>query len=309
MAKTLLFTVLFFYTVLPSRAQSNSDEALLSTLHTLRNWFFTYEKNGISEVKVLVEGLDAKGVPEKDQGKFLLNAWYAYAVHNNPHKYIRKQMIKRFPGVGSAYADDDLDIIKRNAHLVDFLNEGLLKRNYPFPLDEKNSLFSEFQEYGLKDSLKIGEIGAGSGLISLLIASVYDHLEIYMNELDWSLLKYMEDRISQFPTLRQSNNLLVVKGSRKTTNLEGKNLDLVFMRDAFHHFSKKQEMVASIYQSLNEQGFALVAEHVTDGMTGPPSCSKAMKKADIIQIFEAGGFLLVGGRSNEQDYIFKFQKK
>jgi ubiquinone/menaquinone biosynthesis C-methylase UbiE len=183
-----------------------------------------------------------------------------------------------------------------------------LKLKYPFPLDEKNNLFQEFQEYGLKDNLKIGEIGAGSGLISLLMASTYDHLEIYMNELNFGLLKYMEARISQFPTLRKSNKLLVVKGSRKTTNLEGKNLDMVFMRDAFHHFSKKEAMVASIYQSLSEQGVAFVIEHVTDGMTEPPSCLLAMKKDDIIQLFEDGGFLLVGVRSNGGDYIFKFQK-
>jgi len=308
MTKALLLSILLFYTGLSCRAQSNSDEVLMSTIHTLRNELFIHEKNGIAALKALLERLDAKGVSDKDLSKFLLNAWYSYAVLKDTPKYVRKQMIKYFPGVGHVYEDEDLNIIQMNAHLVDLLNEGLLKPKYPFPLDEKSNLFPEFQEYGLKDSLKIGEIGAGSGLIGLLMASTYDHLEIYMNELNFGLLKYMETRISQFPTLRNSNKLHVVKGNRKTTNLEGKNLDLIFMRDAFHHFSKKEAMIASIYQSLNEQGVAFVIEHVTDGMTEPPGCLQAMKRDDIVQLFENGGFMLVEERGNGGDYIFKFQK-
>lgn len=308
MTKALLLSIFFFYTILPSYAQANSDEVLTGALHTLRNWFFTHEKNGIAELKSLLERLDAKGVSADDQNDFLLNAWYSYAVLKDSPKYVRKQMIKHIPGVGNVYEDEDLNVIQRNADLVDLLNEDLLKTKYPFPLDEKNPLFAEFREYGLKDSLKIGEIGAGSGLIGLLMASTYDHLEIYMNELDFRLLKYMEARIPQFPTLRKSNNLLVVKGSRKSTNLEGKNLDLIFMRDAFHHFGKKEEMIASIYQSLNEQGAAFVIEHVTDGITEPPGCLQAMKRDDIVQLFENEGFVLVEERGNQGEYIFKFQK-
>jgi len=311
MTKKLLLPTICYLLMLPVSAftQKSAEEPLINVLHDLRNELFVHEKEAMQELKELVEKWDSMSVPMNEKKSFLRGVWNSYLVNGYSAKFIRKHTKKSLTRLYPSYEDRDLEVIKRNADLVDLLNEDLLKLAYPFPLDEKALLYTELLEYGLKDSMRIGEIGAGSGMVSMLIASVYDNLELYLNELDRDMVSYMNRKLEKFPKIRKSNTLHVVKGDRDGTNLEDKELDLIFMREAFHHFSDKTEMVQSIYRALDADGVVIVSEEVLDYAVDSSKCSKALRRAEVISIFELSGFTVMDEVGNGDQYLFKFIKK
>lgn len=301
---------LFIFLSLSQIASAQTtDQALTAALHSLRNELFLNNKEQIFAYKGMLERLDASGVSKDKQYEFILNIFYAYSIYQYPSGLIQWGMEEDYPMIAPYYETNDLEIIKSNATLSDLISEKLLKQTYPFPLNEQAPLFAELREYGLKEGMKIGEIGAGTGLVSLLIGSIYDSLEIHVNELAPELMQYIKASAVEFPTLRKSNKLYIVSGQEKEVNFENKNLDLIFMRDSFHHFNKKKAMITSISQSLSSEGLVVVVEEVSDFSKPPYSCKQVMKRADILKAFEAGGFTCVGELGNGSEYIFKFRKK
>ncbi len=293
----------------PVFSQQPTDSLFIEVLNNLRNDLFTHEKTGIAELKGLMERLTAHGLTLTDQQYFFINTWFGYAVTASSPKYTRKQLKKHGYKAADFYEDADLDIVKKNERLIDLLNQEVLKWEYPFPLNQANPLFEELRQYHFRNGMRIAEIGAGSGLISLLVASVYDNLEIYVNEKDPFLVDYINRQMSRFPLLRPSNKLWVLKGKKRSTALEGRNLDLIFIRDSFHHFSKKEEMIASLRLSLSDSGAVFVVEEVLEDFKDtPPTCSEIIKKSDILALFEKGGFLLVNSSKNGSDHILEFKK-
>ena len=290
-------------------AQQSTGNPFIETIHYLHNKLISPEKEEIRELKELMEKWDAMHVPRSEKRSFLFATLNGYVLKGRSAKFMRKYFQKNLIRLYPAFEDEDLETVKKNATLIDLFKEDLLVFQYPFSVNEESLLYAELQEYELKNELKIGEIGAGSGLVSMLIASTYSKLEIYLNELSGDMVAYMKSKHEQFPGIRGSNKIYVVQGEKDRTNLENRQLDLIFIRDAFHHFSEKEKMIQSIHQSLNAQGVVIVVEEVLDHEVDLKKCKMALRKADVIGLFEKGGFTCVKARGNGGQYLFKFQKK
>ena len=307
--KNLPLLTLFFLLSCSVSAQQSLNNPFIERVHYLRNQLVSPEKEEIQELKELMEKWDAIHVPRSEKRSFLFATLNGYVLKGRSAKFMRKYFRKNLTRLYPSFEDKDLETIKKNATLIDLFKEDLLAFQYPFSVNEEGLLYTELQEYGLKNELKIGEIGAGSGLVSMLIASTYSKLEIHLNELSRDMVAYMESKHAQFPGIRGSNKIYVVQGEKDRTNLENRQLDLIFIRDAFHHFSEKEKMIQSIHQSLTAQGVVIVAEEVLDHEVDFSKCKLALRKADVIGLFEKGGFTCIKELGNGDEYIFKFQKK
>ena len=110
-------------------------------------------------------------------------------------------------------------------------------------------------------------------------------------------------------SLQASNKFHVIKGAKKSTNFEGNNLDVILVRDAFHHFSAKKRMLKSIKKSMHPEGRVIVSEHVIESTLPDDRCSKIMNKADIIAAFSGQGFKLDSLVEEGEEYVFVFKRK
>ncbi|NUO03206.1 MAG: hypothetical protein HUU01_21560 [Saprospiraceae bacterium] len=68
-------------------------------------------------------------------------------------------------------------------------------------------------------------------------------------------------------------------------------------------------MIQSIHQSLTAKGVVIVMEEVLDHEVDLKKCRLALRRAEVIGLFEKGGFTCVQEQGNGGQYIFKFQKK
>lgn len=290
-------------------AQSPSNEQLIAGLNAVRSEALQKNAGSLHALNDLLERWDSLQVAPAVQQGFLVSSWYAGSVQSYSEAFIYRKSDKTYGKNTMPLMVGDLSILGRNKEMVELLAEGFLTNRYPFPIDPGSAVFSEFSQYGLHDSMRIGEIGAGSGIISLVIGASYQNMEIYVNELEPKLVGYIEEKLSQTHCILPSNRLIVVQGAESSTNLEGKNLDLILIRDSFHHFSKRKKMLDAVARSMHANGKVVVVEPILEII--PPDedhCSKLMKKPDILKAFHKAGFVLHAVVENDGTQIFIFEK-
>jgi len=96
-----------------------------------------------------------------------------------------------------------------------------------------------------------------------------------------------------------------VRGRKKETKFEPASLDKIIIRNSFHHFSKKEAMLASIKTSLKPNGVLFLQEPLKSGK----GCAMKMEEAEIKEILISNGFILEKEMNVEDKLVLKFLKK
>jgi tRNA A58 N-methylase Trm61 len=119
-----------------------------------------------------------------------------------------------------------------------------------------------FAALGLREGMTIGEIGAGSGDLSVAAAKVVSEKgKVYTSELG-------DDRVSGLgKTIKQSAlpQITVVTGDPKETKFPEGCCDAIFMRNVYHHFADPAAMNASIFKSLKPGARLAVVDFTPPG--------------------------------------------
>lgn len=117
--------------------------------------------------------------------------------------------------------------------------------------------FEILDAMGLKPGMDVADIGAGSGLISRLIAQrVAPGGTVYAVDISRS----MTDLIAR--TAREQNlpNLKAVLGDPHSPRLAPNSVDAVCIIDAYHHFEFHKDMLAEIRKALRPDGLLLLID-------------------------------------------------
>ncbi len=190
--------------------------------------------------------------------------------------------------------------------LFDLCQLDLLKKVSPYNINPGQNISDEIAFLSLKPGDKIAEIGAGSGAMSLLIASIPIPIDIYINELDREVTERIEQKSLFIKSLCAQSNIKVVWGSDKSTRLEEGQIDVIFMRNSFHHFKRKKKMLQSIKHSLAPDGRVVLTENVVD-IEGIYTCPEAMSRGAILALLGQEGLHLVRERKLENRMLLEFQ--
>jgi len=205
--------------------------------------------------------------------------------------------------------EQDIEIILENSELIDLVLEGVLKSNYPFAINPKSSVFAELEFYQIESGQTIGEIGAGNGTFSILLGMISDEIQIVINELEKGFVDYISEKISKNAQLLDVSKIEAIKGTKSKTGLRENQFDKIIIRNAFHHFSKKEKMLESIKQSLSENGKIYLYEPILVPSGNGNSCDKVLDKRYLVTIIEENGFLLEEEKYVGSSVLLRFSKK
>ena len=207
-------------------------------------------------------------------------------------------------------SEQDIEIILENSELLDLVLEGVLKPNYPFAINPKSTIFSELEFYQIETGQRIGEIGAGNGTFSILLGMLSDEIQIVINELEKGFVNYIGEKISNNNQLLDASKIEVVKGTKSNTGLRDNQFDKIIIRNAFHHFSKKEKMLESIKESLSENGKLYLYEPILVPSGKGSSCDKVLDKQYLLTLIEENGFLLEKEKKlDNSSVLLRFSKK
>ena len=163
---------------------------------------------------------------------------------------------------------------------------------------------------GVKEGDWIADIGAGTGLYSLLFAeAVGAKGRVFAEDIEPLFLDLINQRTSD---LRLSN-VTAVLGREDHITLPDETLDFVFIADTYHYFTDRESVMRSVYDALKPGGALILVEFdVVPGEARPDYKSHVrFGKASVISEIEYIGFDHVKTPNVEgltENYFLRFTK-
>ena len=162
----------------------------------------------------------------------------------------------------------------------------------------------------LKPGLAVADIGAGSGLISRLIAQrVGSDGTVYAVD----IAKNMVDYIAKTSKEQGLTNIKAVLGDPKSPKLAPASVDRICIIDAYHHFEYPAEMLAEIKKALRPDGMLVLIDFKRIEGVSRDYILKMVRagQGTFTDEFQNAGFELVERRDDmfPENYLLKFQHR
>jgi ubiquinone/menaquinone biosynthesis C-methylase UbiE len=162
----------------------------------------------------------------------------------------------------------------------------------------------EFMTY--KPGMAFADVGAGSGALTVMMASLMDHSTVYIQDIDTSVLKQNNvDKAIDFYTrqchydLRKKNDFRVTIGSIYKTNLPDSTFDLIYSNATVHNFSSLDSIAIDLRKKLKPNGMlyfrdSFKNDHGEGGVCSDPKCGRPLLTIDeCVAIMKRNGFTVV----------------
>ncbi len=109
----------------------------------------------------------------------------------------------------------------------------------------------------LKPGMMVGDVGAGTGFYTLRLAkAVAPGGVVFANDIQPGML----DRLKANAAAQKVTNVVTILGTESDPKLPPGKLDLVLLVDVYHEFSRPQQMLDRIRDSLKPRGELVLLE-------------------------------------------------
>ena len=160
----------------------------------------------------------------------------------------------------------------------------------------------------LQPGMVVADLGAGTGFYTFLFAQqVGPSGRVYAVDISENFIEH----IKQTANSQDLQNIEGIVNTQQSTQLPAESVDVVFVCDTYHHFEYPQTMLASIHQSLRQNGQLVIIDfRKQPGLSS--SWVMSHVRADeiaVIREVESVGFKLIGQPALLRDNFFlKFVK-
>jgi len=161
---------------------------------------------------------------------------------------------------------------------------------------------------GVKPGMRVADIGAGTGLFTLLFArAVGPTGHVTAVDISPTFVANIQRRAQN----EKLGNVGTRVNSQTDTGLPPASVDLVFISDTYHHFEQPRAMLASIHRALRAGGTLIVIDFERDEGKSSSWVLDHVRagKQRVTGEIEAAGFRLAADiRLLEQNYYLRFVK-
>jgi len=144
--------------------------------------------------------------------------------------------------------------------------------------EEEERLSLLVRSLKLRPGMTVADIGAGSGVISVLMArDIGDNGRVMAVDVQQEML----DRLKANCERLGIKNIEPVKGTQKSPNLKPASVDLIVMVDVYHEFEFPYEMTREMAKSLKPGGRIAWVEYRKEDPTVPIKLVHKMTEAQV----------------------------
>ena len=144
--------------------------------------------------------------------------------------------------------------------------------------EEEERLSELVQELKLKPGQVVADIGAGSGVITMMMAQVVGPTgKVFAVDIQQEMLDLLGDKLKN----RDIQNIELVLGTEKSPKLEPASLDLAIMVDVYHEFEYPYEMMLELSKALKPGGRILFVEYRREDPEVPIKLIHKMTEAQV----------------------------
>jgi precorrin-6B methylase 2 len=144
--------------------------------------------------------------------------------------------------------------------------------------EEEERLSSLVKLLGLKPGMVVADVGAGSGVISVLMAhEVGADGKVMAVDIQKEMLELLGDKLSRIGV----KNVELVHGTEKSPKLKKDSIDLAIMVDVYHEFKFPFEMMEELSKSLKPGGRIAFVEYRREDPQVPIKLVHKMTEAQV----------------------------
>jgi ubiquinone/menaquinone biosynthesis C-methylase UbiE len=130
----------------------------------------------------------------------------------------------------------------------------------------------------LKPGMVVADVGAGSGVISILMArEVGDEGKVLAIDIQKEMLELLGEKLSQ----SSIKNVELVLGTEKSPKLKPESVDLALMVDVYHEFRFPFEMMEELAKTLKPGGRIAFVEYRREDPNVPIKLVHKMSEAQV----------------------------
>ncbi len=144
--------------------------------------------------------------------------------------------------------------------------------------EEEERLSELVKELKLKPGQSVADIGAGSGVITMMMADeVGASGKVYAVDIQQEMLDLLEDKLKD----RKIDNVELVLGTDKSPKLTASSIDLALMVDVYHEFEFPFEMMLELSRTLKPGGRIAFVEYRREDPQVPIKLVHKMTEAQV----------------------------
>ncbi len=183
-------------------------------------------------------------------------------------------------GIGKFYMGREI------AHVMGFAGATWLERD---TREEEERLTLLVKSLKLQPEDVVADIGAGSGVISMLMAEqILPHGYVIAVDVQDEMLLRLQERTAE----KGLHNVIPIKGSQQSSSLAPQSVDVALMVDVYHEFEFPHEMMLDLSKSLKPGGRAVLVEYRMEDPTVPIKLVHKMSQAQVRKELEQPEFRL-----------------
>lgn len=172
-------------------------------------------------------------------------------------------------GIGKFYMGREI------AHVMGYVAANWLER---VEREKEERLTLLIKSLKLKPGMVVADIGAGSGVISMLMArEILPDGKVLAVDIQQEML----DRLKKNCARAGVKNVVPVKSVEKSPKLKPGTVDLIIMVDVYHEFSYPYEMTMELAQALKPGGRIAWVEYRKEDPTVPIKLVHKMTEAQV----------------------------
>lgn len=162
----------------------------------------------------------------------------------------------------------------------------------------------------LKPGMDVADIGAGSGLISRLIAGrVGPEGTVYAVDIAKNMVEYIAKTAQE----QKLTNLKPVLGTARSPQLAPNSVDVICIIDAYHHFEYPKDMLGEITKALRPDGRLLLIDFKRVEGVSRPYILKMVRAGEgtFTDEFTDAGFEVVSRDAElfPENYVLTFKHR
>lgn len=201
------------------------------------------------------------------------------------------------PGINTEYLKPDLDISKW---------VGRFEKPGREVFDQREKIL---QAIGLRPGQRVADLGAGTGLFTMLIANVVGPKgKVYSVDIVKDFLALINKRAGEAGL----KNIQTVLCTDRSAELPEASVELVFTSDTYHHLEYPRSTLASIRQALRPGGELIVVDYRREPGKSAEWILGHVRagQEEVVREIEAAGFQRVETPDFlKENYLMRFRKK
>ena len=144
--------------------------------------------------------------------------------------------------------------------------------------EEEERLSALVSHLGLKPGMVVADVGAGSGVITLMMAhEVGEKGKVLAIDIQQEMLDLLGDKIKN----HDIKNVELVLGTEKSPKLKAASIDLALMVDVYHEFEYPYEMMLELAKALKPGGRIAFVEYRREDPQVPIKLVHKMTEAQV----------------------------